>query len=112
MTVTIDLKPDLEARLQEQARASELTLADYLVKLVEEAAGAARNQAAAALLATWDKEDATDDPAEIDARRAEWEALKVALNEARSSAPKGEPNGSLAPLRGRIPADTCSQSPE
>ena len=54
-------------------------------KLVEDAPGATRNQAAAALLDGWENEDATNDPAELEARRAEWEALKTAINEARSS---------------------------
>jgi hypothetical protein len=85
MTVTIDLKPELEARLQEQARARALTLDDYVAKLVEEAAGAAKNRAAMELLASWETEDATEDTAELEARRADWEALKAAMNEGRSS---------------------------
>jgi hypothetical protein len=85
MTVTIDLEPELAARLQEQARARALTLTDYLAKLVEDAADVVRSQAAAALLAGWENEDATDDPAELETRRDEWEALKIAMNERHSS---------------------------
>ena len=38
MTVTLHLKPEVEAGLQAQAQASGMALEDYLVALVEEAA--------------------------------------------------------------------------
>jgi hypothetical protein len=85
MTITIDLKPELTARLAEQAKASGLALADYLAKLVEQAAGATRNQAAAELLKSWESEDLTEEPAELEARRAEWEETKAAMNESHPS---------------------------
>ncbi len=37
------------------------------------------------LLAAWDEGDRTDDPAELEARREEWDALKKAMNESHSS---------------------------
>ncbi len=85
MTITIDLKPEVTARLIEQAKASGLALADYLAKLVERVVGAPGHETAAELLTRWEKEDLTDEPAEIEARRVEWEETKAALNEAHSS---------------------------
>ncbi len=38
MTVTLHLKPEVEAGLQAQAHASGMALEDYLLRLVEEAA--------------------------------------------------------------------------
>ena len=43
------------------------------------------NRATLELLAQWDREDATDDPAEIARREAELKELKKALNENRGS---------------------------
>jgi len=40
MTVTLHLKPEVEAGLQARARASGMALEDFLLSLVEEAAGA------------------------------------------------------------------------
>ena len=38
------------------------------------------------LFATWDAEDATDDPEEIERRNREWEAFKTNMNENRAVA--------------------------
>jgi hypothetical protein len=85
MTVTIDLRPEVASALQEQARASALTLDDYLARLVEAAAGPVRKPAAVDLLTSWANEDATTDAAEIEARQASFEAMKNAMNEGHSS---------------------------
>jgi hypothetical protein len=39
------------------------------------------DQATLDLLAKWDAEDATDDPAEIARRQEEWEEFRKAMNE-------------------------------
>jgi hypothetical protein len=67
MTVAVDLPSDLLQRLEERARALE------------------PNDRAVSLLRAWEEEDATADPAEIEARRADWEETKRAMNEAHSS---------------------------
>jgi hypothetical protein len=56
---------------------SEMTLA---MKLSDEP-----NVRAVSLLKAWEAEDATDDPAELEARRDDWEATKASLNESHSS---------------------------
>lgn len=43
------------------------------------------NARAVSLLSAWEAEDATDDPAELEARRADWEATKASLNESHGS---------------------------
>jgi predicted DNA-binding protein len=85
MSVSIDLPPEVEARVQRLAAESGLTPSAYLRKLVEEAVLKDRGAQAAALLMAWDAEDRTDDPAEHKARREEWEELKTAMNESHSS---------------------------
>ncbi len=85
MTVELELKPELDARLRKAAQARDLTIGQYLARLVEEAVSMAQNETAVALLEDWQKEDATDDPSEIEEREAEWTAFKTAVNERRSS---------------------------
>ena len=81
MTVTLELKPDLDSRLRELAMASGIPLQAYLVKLIEGAVSSRRSEAAVELLAKWDEEDATQSPEELEKRRNEWESLKQAMNE-------------------------------
>ncbi len=44
-----------------------------------------RKGRAVSLLEAWAAEDATDDPAELEARRADWEATRASLNDGHSS---------------------------
>lgn len=46
MTVTLDLKPEVEEQLEAQAKASGLSVEDYLKKKVEEMIGASETDAA------------------------------------------------------------------
>lgn len=85
MTVTLEIQPALDARLRELAKASGLTVEEYLASLIERSVGAARNDAAVSLLEAWGKEDATTDRAEIARRRADWTAFKAAVDRTRSS---------------------------
>ncbi len=85
MTVTLELKPDLDRRLRQLARASGLAIEAYLVNLIETAAPNRRNKAAVELLGEWAEEDATSDPEELEAREGEWESLKAGLNEGHTS---------------------------
>ena len=54
-------------------------------KPVEEALPAEPNLRAVTLLKAWEAEDETADPSELEARRADWEATKAALNESHGS---------------------------
>lgn len=84
----IPLDPELERRLRDQASRQGVDAAEYARLLLEQhlpPAERAADQATLDLFARWDAEDATDDPAEISRRQAEWEELKRALNESHSS---------------------------
>lgn len=87
MTVTIDFAPDDEQKLVRRAAASGQDVVTYICRLVkrdiESPPSPASNQATLDLLARWDREDETDDPAEIERRRREWEELKLNLNRSR-----------------------------
>jgi hypothetical protein len=85
MTFNLKLRPELEAQLQESAKASGLTVDQYLSRLIEEAVPVRRDEAALSLLDTWEKEDTTDDRDELEKRRREWRSLKTAMNEGHSS---------------------------
>jgi hypothetical protein len=88
MTLTISLDSDLEKRLTEEASRRGVDAAEYARRLLEEhlpATEGASDQATLDLFARWEAEDATDDPAELLRREAEWEQLKRALNESHSS---------------------------
>lgn len=85
MTLAIDLPPVLLVRVQARAQERGMALAEYVTKLIEEALPAEPNARAVSLLKAWEAEDATEDPAELEARRADWEATKVDLNESHGS---------------------------
>lgn len=85
MTVAIDLPPALLVRVEAHAQERGITLAEYLATLIEAALPAEPNVRAVSLLKAWEAEDATDDPAELEARRDDWEATKASLNEGHSS---------------------------
>ncbi|UQA63310.1 hypothetical protein [Polyangium aurulentum] len=85
MSMVLDLPPDLESGVRRLAEERGVDPADYVRALLEEALHKERGARAAALLAAWDEEDRTDDPAELEARRVDWEAQKSAMNEAHSS---------------------------
>jgi len=81
LTVKLDLNPEVEARIAAQAAARGLPLDAYVQSLVEEAARLGPPGAATiALLDAWDAEDATDDPAELEQRRREFDQFKTAMN--------------------------------
>lgn len=85
MTLMLDLSPDLEQRLKQEAARAGVPAAQYVLKTLEERLARPDPKALMALLDSWDEEDATDDPAELEARRREWEEFKAAINENHSS---------------------------
>ena len=96
MTVTLNLKPELEAQITRKAEAEGTAIADYLERVIQETLESeprviysqeqlAKNQAALAMLREWREEDKTDDPEEIARRHAEWEEFKKGMNEHHTS---------------------------
>jgi hypothetical protein len=71
MALTIDLTPEEETQLEAVARSQGIATNEYARRLLTErlppvSPGVdAENAALIALLQSWSKEDATDDPAEI-----------------------------------------------
>ena len=96
MTVTLTLKPEVEAQIAQKAGAEGTGVSDYLEKMIEETVRPEprvvhpqtqqeRNQAALAVLRQWREENKTDDPEEIARRHADWEEFKAAINESHTS---------------------------
>jgi macrodomain Ter protein organizer (MatP/YcbG family) len=79
MALALDLPPVLLVRAEVCAHERGMPLAEYLTKLIEEALSSEPNARAISLLKAWEAEDMTDDPAELEARRADWEATKAEL---------------------------------
>jgi hypothetical protein len=85
MTLTIELTPEEEARLQAAAREQGLEPAECAHRLLTEHLPAVDPEdRTLELFAAWDAEDATDDPEEIQRRNREWEELKAQMNETRT----------------------------
>jgi len=96
MTVTLNLKPEVEAEITQKAAAEGMGVADYLEKMIEETIKMGppavlpqtqweRNQAALTVLRQWREENKTDDLEEIARRRADWEEFKKGMNESHTS---------------------------
>lgn len=80
--LTITLRPEVETRLQDEARRQGIDAAAYASKLLEEALPHP-NQATLDLLAKWKAEDHTDDPEELARREAEGEEFMQSLAKSR-----------------------------
>jgi len=81
MTVRLELDAQTEANIVAQAAARGIPVERYLQSLIEEAANQGTSGVATlALFEKWDAEDATDDPAELERRRAEFEEFKAGVN--------------------------------
>jgi hypothetical protein len=101
MTITLELKPEVEERLRENAARVGLPVERYLLNWIEQAPQAPAASTAlpatlpangdyppgslAELFAQWQAEDATDDPEELDRRDRELEELKANLNATRAA---------------------------
>ena len=82
--MTITLPSDIESRIADQASRLGMKPAEYARRLiVEHLPKAESEQSLASLFAEWDAEDATDDPAELTRRNADFEELKQAMNQSR-----------------------------
>jgi len=86
MSLVIRLSPEAESRLLREAGRAGVDASEYACRLIEEHLTANRSaDSTLALLASWDAEDATEDPKELEGRRREWEDFKRALNGSHSS---------------------------
>ncbi|HET6250443.1 MAG TPA: hypothetical protein VFE47_22335 [Tepidisphaeraceae bacterium] len=86
MTLTLQLPDDVATRLELEAKRRGVMVGECLAQIVQERLPDANAlNALSEMFAQWDREDATDDPAEIAARQAEWEELKKNLNANRGS---------------------------
>jgi|GEM_PF-713670 len=94
MTIILELPPEVEAALAEDARRggttperiiAEALKRQYVAPAVAPAAAKKPVSAMVALFAQWDAEDATDDPEEIARRNQEWEQTKSNLRANRFS---------------------------
>lgn len=94
MKVTLDLKPEVEARVSQRAEKEGTTVSEYLERIIEDMfqpqkssdeAQREKKQAALAMLRQWDEEDKTDNPEKIARQESEWEGVKLALDESHIS---------------------------
>lgn len=88
MTLTIsDLPPEVERRLKSEAARLGVDEAEYVKRLIQQGLPATDeptrfvDRATLDLVAQWDAEDATDDPAELARRAREWEQFRKSMNE-------------------------------
>ena len=87
MTLLIDLAPELEERLQQEATRQGVDVVDYARQLIEHGlplTASDRQRATIALLQSWVAEDATDDPDAISVAEEELRAFKEAMNRNRA----------------------------
>lgn len=89
MTLTVQIDEELARKLATEARRQGIDPQEYARRLIEERVGhaepACSNRATLDLLSQWDREDATNDPAELARREDELKELKKTLNENRGS---------------------------
>ena len=83
--MTIKLRPDLEARLKDEAQRRGVDPNDCANEVLDLGLPlrSGDNQATLDLLAQWDEEEATDDPVELERRRAEAEEFMQNLSRNR-----------------------------
>jgi len=87
--MTINIPEDLAQELQREADRRGVEPAPFAVQLLRENLSASeRARCLRELFSRWASEDATSDPAELARREQEWEQLKGALNDNRTSGRK------------------------
>lgn len=87
MTLMLDLTPELEERLRQEALRRGVAPEDYARDLLKQHVPHSRPAGPAdslkALFASWAAEDQTDDPEEIARRQRDWEELARNLDRNR-----------------------------
>jgi hypothetical protein len=84
MTLTIVIPPELETRLKNEAGRLGVDEEKYVRQLIERSlspAAPVHDQATLDLLAQWDAEDDTAEPAEIARRQQEWDEFRNSMNQ-------------------------------
>lgn len=85
MPLVLDLPPDVEDRLRQQAARQGVEPPEYARRLIERHLPAEEAANLSQLMQLWLDEDATDDPAEREAREKEWEEFAQSINSHHSS---------------------------
>src|SRR5690349_565267 len=89
MDLTITLPDELAGELRREAGRRGVDPQRYAAQLITEHLPATeRARSLQSLFDQWAAEDATDDPAELARRQAEWDELKRGINANRSSGRK------------------------
>jgi len=81
--MTITLPEEIELRLKDEAAKRGLNAAEYATRIIETALPKSAADPTIALLEQLDKEDATDDPAELARREEEGHEFMQSLNRTR-----------------------------
>ena len=82
--MTVKLRPEIEARLRDQAQRARMAPDAYAASLIERGLGPEPPEdATLALLDQWDAEEATDDPKEIARQQREAEEFMQSLARSR-----------------------------
>jgi len=84
MTLMIDIPAEMERRLKSEAARLGIDESEYAQRLIERGLPPITpsvDQATLDLIAKWDAEDATADPAELARRRRQWEEFRKSLND-------------------------------
>ena len=81
--LTITLSSELEKRLKDEAERAGLDPGAYAQRLIAENLHGRATQTLGDLFTEWETEDATDDPAELARRNAEFEEFKQNMNQNR-----------------------------
>jgi hypothetical protein len=89
MTLTINIPQEIEQRLKTAAMRLGLDEAEYATRLIEQSlppVSQSVDQATLDLLASWDAEDLSDDPAELARRERDWTEFSTSMNKHSLSA--------------------------
>lgn len=85
MDLLITLEPEAERSLEREAARLGVSPSEAAARVLRERFVAAHGSSVRAIIDDIDREDATDDPAELAARQKEWDTLRAALDEDRLS---------------------------
>jgi hypothetical protein len=89
MTLTINIPQEIEQRLKTAAARLGVDEAEYARRLIEQSLPPITqsvDQATLDLLASWDAEDSSDDPAELAQRESDWTEFSTSMNKHSLSA--------------------------
>lgn len=79
--VTITLPEPLAERVREAATREGISADGLALRLLDSSLASSKDQATLDLLRSWDQEDATSDPVELEERRREFDEFRRSMNE-------------------------------